>query len=161
MIRPRGFSIVDRTQARLTRFAMASGVGDPHRATLYLVNAAHGHRAEAGVARLARELGREVFRIDLSLVVSQHVGATINNLSRLFDEAERSGALLFFDEADALFGRRGEVKDSHDRHASLEIAWLARRLENYPGVVAFATRDPAGAEFDLRHMRRVILKWPP
>jgi len=88
---------------------------------------------------VAGELGLDLFRIDLSGVVSKYIGETEKNLSRIFAEAETSSAILFFDEADALFGRRSEVRDSHDRYANLEVSYLLQRMEEYEGVVVLAT----------------------
>jgi MoxR-like ATPase len=88
---------------------------------------------------VAAELGLELFRIDLSGVVNKYIGETEKNLSRIFAEAETSSAILFFDEADALFGRRSEVRDSHDRYANLEVSYLLQRMEEYEGVVVLAT----------------------
>ncbi|MGH9842447.1 MAG: ATP-binding protein, partial [Blastocatellia bacterium] len=80
---------------------------------------------------IANELQLDLFRIDLSAVVSKYIGETEKNLRKLFDAAEDSGAILFFDEADALFGKRSEVKDSHDRYANIEINYLLQRMESY------------------------------
>jgi ATPase family protein associated with various cellular activities (AAA)/winged helix domain-containing protein len=88
---------------------------------------------------LARELGLDLFRIDLATVVSKYIGETEKNLDRIFDAAEGSNAILFFDEADALFGKRSEVSDSHDRYANIEVAYLLQRMELYPGAVILAT----------------------
>src|ERR1039458_3488881 len=86
-------------------------------------------RARLSAARvLARELQLDLYRLDLSAVVSKYIGETEKNLRRLFAAAEDSGAILFFDEADALFGKRSEVKDSHDRYAMLKIARLLQQL---------------------------------
>ena len=81
---------------------------------------------------LANELRPDLYRIDLSAVVSKYIGETEKNLRRLFDAAEDGGAILFFDEADALFGKRSEVKDSHDRYANIEINYLLQRMESLP-----------------------------
>ncbi len=88
---------------------------------------------------LARELSLDLYRIDLSQVVSKYIGETEKNLAGVFDAAERSQAILFFDEADALFGKRSEVKDSHDRYANIEISYLLQRMEEYEGVAVLAT----------------------
>ena len=88
---------------------------------------------------IAGALGLELYKIDLSTVVSKYIGETEKNLSRIFIEAETSNAILFFDEADALFGKRSEVKDSHDRYANIEIGYLLQRMEEYEGVVILAT----------------------
>lgn len=88
---------------------------------------------------LANALELKLYRINLSSVVDKYIGETEKNLSRLFDAAENSGAILFFDEADALFGKRTEVKDSHDRYANIEVNNLLKRIESYKGLVIIAT----------------------
>jgi SpoVK/Ycf46/Vps4 family AAA+-type ATPase len=88
---------------------------------------------------IARELALDLYKIDLSTVVSKYIGETEKNLSKIFTEAESSNAILFFDEADALFGRRSEVRDSHDRYANIEVGYLLQRMEEYEGVVILAT----------------------
>ena len=88
---------------------------------------------------LAAELGLDLFRVDLSTIVSKYIGETEKNLERIFSAADGSNAILFFDEADALFGKRSEVSDSHDRYSNIEVAYLLQRIEVYPGVVILAT----------------------
>ncbi|GFN30016.1 ATP-binding protein [Paenibacillus xylaniclasticus] len=88
---------------------------------------------------IAGELGLDLYRIDLSQVISKYIGETEKNLRRLFYEAENSNAVLLFDEADALFGKRSEVKDSHDRHANTEVAYLLQKMEEYEGLSILAT----------------------
>lgn len=88
---------------------------------------------------LAGELGLDLYKIDLSAVVSKYIGETEKNLSRIFAEGETSNAILFFDEADALFGKRTEVKDAHDRYANLETSYLLQKMDEYPGMVILAT----------------------
>jgi SpoVK/Ycf46/Vps4 family AAA+-type ATPase len=88
---------------------------------------------------MAGELGLDVYKIDLSTVVSKYIGETEKNLARIFAEAETSNAILFFDEADALFGKRTEVRDSHDRYANIEINYLLQKMEEHEGVVILAT----------------------
>lgn len=85
------------------------------------------------------ELGLDLYKIDLSMVVSKYIGETEKNLSRIFTEAETSNSILFFDEADALFGKRSEVRDSHDRYANIEIAYLLQKMEEYDGIVILAS----------------------
>lgn len=92
-----------------------------------------------GAEVIAHELNLDLYKIDLSTVVSKYVGDTEKNLSMIFDEAETSNAVLFFDESDALFGKRSEVKDSHDRYANIEIGYLLQKLDEYTGVVILAT----------------------
>ncbi len=95
---------------------------------------------------LANHLKLNLYRIDLSGVVSKYIGETEKNLRKLFDAAEDGGALLFFDEADALFGKRSEVKDSHDRYANIEINYLLQRLEAYQGLAILATNMKSGLD---------------
>jgi len=88
---------------------------------------------------LARELGLDLYRIDLSGVVSKYIGETEKNLDRIFRAAEHANAILFFDEADALFGKRSEVRDSHDRYANIEISYLLQKMEEHDGITILAT----------------------
>lgn len=106
---------------------------------------------------IANELDLALYRIDLSAVVSKYIGETEKNLRRLFDAAESGGAILFFDEADALFGKRSEVKDSHDRYANIEVNYLLQRMESFSGLAILATnmRSALDAAF-LRRLRFVV-----
>jgi AAA+ superfamily predicted ATPase len=88
---------------------------------------------------IARELGLDLFKIDLSAVISKYIGETEKNLERVFAAATDANAILLFDEADALFGKRSEVRDSHDRYANIEIAYLLQRMEQYDGLAILAT----------------------
>lgn len=88
---------------------------------------------------LAHELGLDIYKIDLSTVVSKYIGETEKNLGRIFSAAEASNAILFFDEADALFGKRSEVKDARDRYANIEVAYLLQKMEEYDGITILAT----------------------
>jgi SpoVK/Ycf46/Vps4 family AAA+-type ATPase len=97
---------------------------------------------------LGKHCGCEVFKVDLSLMVSKYIGETEKNLARIFDAAENRGWILFFDEADALFGKRTRVSDSHDRYANQEVSFLLQRIEEFSGVVILASNlksniDPA------------------
>lgn len=99
-------------------------------------------KAKLSAARaLAGKLRRPLYRIDLSAVVSKYIGETEKNLSVIFDSAEEAGAILFFDEADALFGKRSEVKDAHDRYLDLAGRFLLRRLNDYGGLAIVATNQ--------------------
>jgi len=106
---------------------------------------------------LARELRLDLYRIDLSAVVSKYIGETEKNLRRVFDAAEAGGAILLFDEADALFGKRSEVKDSHDRYANIEVSYLLGRMEAYRGLAILTTnlKDALDAAF-LRRIRFIV-----
>ena len=106
---------------------------------------------------IARDLGLDLFVIDLSQVVSKYIGETEKNLRQVFDAAERGGAVLLFDEADALFGKRTEVRDSHDRYANIEVSYLLMRMEAYRGLAILTTNmknalDPAF----MRRIRFVV-----
>jgi hypothetical protein len=106
---------------------------------------------------LANELKLDLYRIDLSQVVSKYIGETEKNLRRVFDVAEEGGAILLFDEADALFGRRSEVKDSHDRYANIEVSYLLQRMEAYRGLAILTTnmKDALDTAF-LRRIRFIV-----
>jgi SpoVK/Ycf46/Vps4 family AAA+-type ATPase len=106
---------------------------------------------------IAAELDLPMYRIDLSQVVNKYIGETEKNLRRLFDAADASDLILFFDEADALFGKRTEVKDAHDRYANLEISYLLERMERFKGLGVLATnRKQDLDEAFLRRLRFVI-----
>jgi SpoVK/Ycf46/Vps4 family AAA+-type ATPase len=109
---------------------------------------------------IARELARDLRRIDLSAVVSKYIGETEKNLDKLFDAAERSGAILFLDEADALFGKRSEVKDSHDRYANIEINYLLRRVEAYCGLAIVATNMKKSLDSAFLRRFKFIVDFP-
>jgi hypothetical protein len=106
---------------------------------------------------LANELRLDLYRIDLSQVVSKYIGETEKNLRRVFDAAEAGSAVLLFDEADALFGKRSEVKDSHDRYANIEVSYLLQRMEAYRGLAILTTnmKDALDPAF-LRRIRFVV-----
>lgn len=106
---------------------------------------------------IAYELALDLYCTDLSAVVSKYIGETEKNLKRVFDAAEESGAVLFIDEADALFGKRSEVKDSHDRYANIEISYLLQRVEQYSGLAILATNMKSHIDFAfLRRLRYLI-----
>ena len=109
---------------------------------------------------LAREQGVDLYKVDLSAVVSKYVGETEKNLSQVFAEAQDANAIIFFDEADALFGKRGEVREAQDRWANMEINYLLQRVEEYAGVVILASN--LRQNIDDAFMRRihVIVEFP-
>jgi hypothetical protein len=102
---------------------------------------------------IARELGLDLYKIDLSSVISKYIGETEKNLEKIFNEAESSNAVLFFDEADSIFGKRSEVRDAHDRYANIEVSYLLQRMESYDGVTILATN--LRANLDEAFMRRI------
>ncbi|MGW7405005.1 ATP-binding protein [Streptomyces sp. NPDC054833] len=109
---------------------------------------------------MARELGLDLFVVDLSQVVSKYIGETEKNLRRVFDAAERGGALLLFDEADALFGKRSEVKDSHDRYANLEVSYLLMRMEAYRGLAILTTNMKQALDTAFLRRIRFVVDFP-
>src|SRR6185369_16669411 len=109
---------------------------------------------------IANQLQLDLYRIDLSAVVSKYIGETEKNLRRLFDAAENGGAILFFDEADALFGKRSEVKDSHDRYANIEINYLLQRIEAYRGLAILATNMKGALDQAFLRRLRFLVDFP-
>jgi hypothetical protein len=109
---------------------------------------------------LANELHLDLYRIDLSQVVSKYIGETEKNLCAVFDVAENSGAILLFDEADALFGKRSEVKDSHDRYANIEVSYLLQRMEAYRGLAILTTNMRAALDVAFLRRIRFIINFP-
>ncbi|MER8400431.1 ATP-binding protein [Mesorhizobium sp. M1348] len=109
---------------------------------------------------VARHVKLDLYRIDLASVVSKYIGETEKNLRRVFDAFEDGGAILFFDEADALFGKRSEVKDSHDRYANIEINYLLQRMEAYRGLVILATNRRSALDQAFMRRLRFIVDFP-
>jgi hypothetical protein len=109
---------------------------------------------------LAGELRLDLYAVDLSSVVSKYIGETEKNLRKVFDAAEDGGAVLFFDEADALFGKRSEVRDSHDRYANIEINYLLQRMESYRGLAVLATNRKGDLDPAFTRRIRFIVNFP-
>jgi AAA+ superfamily predicted ATPase len=109
---------------------------------------------------LACELGLDLYRIDLSALMSKYIGETNKNLKRVFDAAEEGGALLLFDEADALFGKRGDVKDSHDRYANIEVSYLLQRMEAYQGLAILTTNLKSSMDRAFHRRLRFTVNFP-
>jgi SpoVK/Ycf46/Vps4 family AAA+-type ATPase len=109
---------------------------------------------------LAADLTLDLYRIDLSAVVSKYIGETEKNLRRVFDAAEQGGAILLFDEADALFGKRSEVKDSHDRYANIEVSYLLQRMEAYRGLAILTTNRREALDSAFLRRIRFIVRFP-
>jgi SpoVK/Ycf46/Vps4 family AAA+-type ATPase len=132
-VKPTDFGPLSASRQRaLNRLTVTAGKSLRPRA---LFSGSDGKAKDAAAAFLARALGLALFRIDLRAVIAKYIGETEKNLRRLFDRAEASGAILLIDEADALFGKRTQVKDSHDRYANMEISYLLARIERYRGLV--------------------------
>ena len=113
-----------------------------------------------GAEALANDLHLDLYRIDLASVVSKYIGETEKNLRRVFDAADQSGAILLFDEADALFGKRSEVKDSHDRYANIEVSYLLQRMEAYRGLAILTTNMKTALDPAFLRRLRFIVEFP-
>ena len=109
---------------------------------------------------LGKHTGHPVYKIDLSAVVSKYIGETEKNLSRIFDEAESKDWILFFDEADALFGKRTKVDHAHDRYANQEVSYLLQRLEHFDGVAILATNMKANLDRAFARRFESIIHFP-
>jgi AAA+ superfamily predicted ATPase len=109
---------------------------------------------------LGKHTGKDVFRIDLSRVVSKYIGETEKNLARLFDKAENKNWILFFDEAEALFGKRTDIRDAHDKYANQEVAYLLQRIESYDGLVILASNQRANIDEAFVRRLQSIIQFP-
>ncbi len=109
---------------------------------------------------IAAELKMDLYKIDLSTVVSKYIGETEKNLERIFSQAKNSNAILFFDEADSIFGKRSEVKDAHDRYANIEVGYLLQRMETYDGVVILATNLRSNLDDAFTRRIQFIIEFP-
>jgi ATPase family associated with various cellular activities (AAA) len=138
-------------------YERAAGGGQGIKA-LFAGESGTGKTMAAGV--IAGDLGLDLFRVDLATVISKYIGETEQNLDRIFSAAEGSNALLFFDEADALFGKRSAVKDAHDRYANIEVAYLLQRMEGYPGGVVLATNLRRNMDDAFLRRLDVVVEFP-
>ena len=109
---------------------------------------------------IATELRLDLYRVDLAGLISKYIGETEKNLRRVFDAAEEGGCILLFDEADAVFGKRSEVKDSHDRHANVEVSYLLQRMEAYPGLALLTTNFKGALDTAFLRRIRFIVQFP-
>jgi len=134
---------------------LASGTG---MVILFSGAAGTGKTMTAGI--MARDLGLDLYKIDLSGVVSKYIGETEKNLDRIFQAARSANGILFFDEADALFGKRSEVKDAHDRYANIEVAYLLQKMEEHDGVVILATNLSRNLDEAFSRRMHYILEFP-
>jgi len=143
------------------RWDMELGAGDPAGTGLTCLFSGKSGTGKTFAARcLANELGLNLYKIDLSEVVSKFIGETEKALAQIFDEVEAGHGLLLFDEADALFGRRSEVKDAHDRYANIEVGYLLQRLESYEGVAVLTTNLQGNMDSAFIRRLRFILHFP-
>jgi ATPase family associated with various cellular activities (AAA) len=125
-----------------------------------LFSGASGTGKTMGAGVLAGELERDLYQIDLANLMSKYIGETEKHLRRVFDAAERSGAILLFDEADALFGKRSQVRDSHDRYANLEVSYLLQRMETYRGVAILTTNMQNSLDAAFQRRLRFVAHFP-
>ena len=139
---------------------IAAGLREIGRSGVVLFYGDRGTGKTMAAEMLARKLGLELHRVDLSGVVSKYIGETEKNLRKLFDEAEKGGWILFFDEADALFGKRSAVKDSHDRYANIDTNYLLERMEAYAGIVILATNRRTNIDPAFLRRIRFIVEFP-
>ena len=109
---------------------------------------------------IAHELKLDMYKIDLSMVISKYIGETEKNLNKIFDGAKESNAILFFDEADALFGKKSEVRDTHDRYANIEINYLLQKMEEHEGIVILATNLRKNMDEAFVRRMRFIVDFP-
>jgi len=138
-------------------FAMRSGRGLGLSA---LFAGPSGTGKTMAASAVASELQRDLYQIDLSAMVSKYIGETEKHLRRIFEAAERSGAILLFDEADALFGKRTQVRDSHDRYANLEISYLLQRMETYRGIAILTTNMQSALDTAFQRRLRFVVQFP-
>ena len=126
-----------------------------------LFSGAPGTGKTLAASLIAKQLGLDLYRVDLSAVVSKYIGETEKNLAAAFDAAQAAGAALFLDEADALFGKRSEVKDAHDRFANEAVSFLLQRMESFGGLVILATNRKADIDPAFLRRLRFIVPFPP
>ncbi len=125
-----------------------------------LFNGFSGADRQSAAALLGQELGMDVYSINLAGIISKYIGETEKNIDRVFAEAKDRKWLLFFDEADALFGKRTETKDSHDKYANAELNYLLQRIEDYHGVVIIATNMKSDVDDAFTRRIRYIVDFP-
>jgi hypothetical protein len=154
--------IIDRTRHR-HRVVHEWGLGGPgsrQRGVTALFSGGSGTGKTLAAEVVAHELGLDLYTIDLSAVVDKYVGETEKNLDRIFTEAEDVNGVLFFDEADALFGKRSEVADAHDRYANIETAFLLQRVESFDGIAVLATNLRANLDEAFSRRLDVLIAFP-
>jgi hypothetical protein len=134
--------------------------GRPSGGPVALFSGPSGTGKTLAASVIASELGWPLYRVDLGSLISKYIGETEKNLRRLFDAAEASGAILLFDEADALFGRRSEIKDSHDRYANIEVSYLLQRMEAYRGLAILTTNFETALDPAFQRRLRFSVQFP-
>jgi SpoVK/Ycf46/Vps4 family AAA+-type ATPase len=144
-------------QAALYRAAFLSNAAHP---TIVLFTGPGGTGKAMAAEMIASSMQVELRRIDLGAVVGKFIGETEKNLNAMFEDAERAGAVILIDEADALLGKRSEIKDAHDRYANLEVDYLLQRIERSAGVVILATNHGTDEEWKKRLRLQVSIDFP-
>ena len=142
---------IDAIVEAIRRQELAGALSKSESTALFLGPSGTGKTLAAEV--VADELGLDLFRVDLSSLVSKYVGETERHLDRIFTAASSANAVLFFDEADSIFGKRSEVKDAHDRFSNTEVSYLLSRIEEYRGLVILATSRKSS--LDAAFLRRI------
>ena len=140
--------------AEITRYLKSS---KPKSGTMALFAGPSGTGKTMSAEVLAAETGRDLYRIDLAGVVSKYIGETEKNLDRVFEKAAANDAILFFDEADALFGQRTDVRDAPDRYANADTNYLLQRIEQYPGLVILISSHKSDLDEALLRRARFVV----
>ena len=148
---------IEHNDTLLHDWGMANKIKPGYRALFY---GPPGTGKTLTATLLGKHTGKDVFRIDLSRVVSKYIGETEKNLSRLFDKAENKNWILFFDEADALFGKRTDIRDAHDKYANQEVAYLLQRIESYNGLVILASNQRGNIDDAFVRRLQTIIHFP-
>lgn len=151
------WSWVEHQEKIMTEWGLARHLKRGYRALFY---GPPGTGKSLTATLIGKRMGLDVYRIDLSQVVSKYIGETEKNLSSIFDQAENKGWILFFDEADALFGKRTATSDAKDRHANQEVSYLLQRIEDYSGVVVLATNLKANMDIAFTRRFQSIIYFP-
>ncbi|APX11972.1 ATP-binding protein [Tateyamaria omphalii] len=132
----------------------------PARGLVAMFTGASGTGKSMAASVIAKALGLDLYRIELSAIVSKYIGETEKNLDAIFNAAREANAILFFDEADALFGKRSEVKEAHDRYANIECAYLLQKMERHDGIVILTTNMPRGLDAAFSRRIQFVIDFP-
>lgn len=144
------------TNKAITNIARTKTV-QPRKGSMVLFSGPTGTGKTLAATVIANELKRPIYKVNLSMVVSKYIGETEKNLEQLFTEAETKNWILFFDEADALFGKRTGVKDAHDKYANIEVSYLLQKIEDHNGLIILATNMKNNIdEAFLRRFRYIV-----
>ncbi len=131
------------------------------RTSIVILMGSSAYQMETAAGELAKELGKQLHKVKLSAITTKYIGETEKNLNAIFNSAASMGWILFFDEADALFGKRTHVKDAHDRYANLETNYLLRKIEQHRGIIILTTNHVSQLPMKISRIRKTIIKFPP